>query len=271
MDEKLNGAASVSSSLKKFYEDRAQREVCSLQSEEWLNANRDFIKSAFQHSYMYDFDWLGRPIIQLPADMVLVQHLVWQAKPTLIIETGVAHGGSLIASASLMAMLDYCEWRESGDLRHITESSRRVIGVDVDIKEYNRALIETHPMSSKLTLIEGDSTSAQVIAQVRSLINTEDRVMVLLDSNHAKQHVINELENYSHFVTHGSYIVAFDTVVEDFPVGHFANRPWGRSNGPLSAVEDFLAGNPSFSREPRGNKLAMNGAARFGVLKRDAL
>lgn len=270
MDEQPNGAALASPSLKKFYEARKNREVSSLQSEEWLNANRHFIKSAFQHSYMYEFDWLGRPIIQLPADMALVQHLVWQAKPTLIIETGVAHGGSLIASASLMAMLDYCDWRESGDLRRITESSRRVIGVDIDIREHNRALIDKHPMSSKVTLIEGDSTSDQVIAQVRGLINTEDRTMVLLDSNHAKQHVSNELEHYSRLVSHGSYIVVFDTVVEDFPIGHFEDRPWGRSNGPLSAVDDFLAGNPSFFREPRGNKLAMNGAARFGVLKRGA-
>ena len=124
MDEQPKGAALASSSLKKFYEARKSREVSSLQSEEWLNANRHFIKSAFQHSYMYEFDWLGRPIIQLPADMALVQHLVWQAKPTLIIATGIAHGGSLIASASLMAMRDYCDWREKSYLIHASFINR---------------------------------------------------------------------------------------------------------------------------------------------------
>lgn len=252
--------------LKSFYDDRQARTEVVSTSEEWLTANKNFIDAAFRFSYMYEFDWLGRPIIQLPADIALIQHMIWTARPTIVLETGVAHGGSLVASASFLSLLDYCDWKKSGDISDITQSKRRVIGIDIDIREHNRELIRSHPMADKILLIDGDSTAEQTIAEVESIIEPSDITIVFLDSNHTSDHVYSELEIYSKLVSDNGFLVAFDTVVEDFPVGHFPGRLWGTDNGPLSAVEVFLQEHKEFVRDPVGTKLAMNSASRFGVL-----
>lgn len=208
-------------------------------SAKWKVSSRDF-------NYSYLFDWLGRPIIQYPQDMVALQELVWAVRPSVIVETGIAHGGSLVLSASLLALLDVAESVESGvafDPRH---SSRRVIGVDIDIRSHNRVAIEEHPMSAWITTIEGSSIDPVVVREVRSLVSDDDVVMVLLDSNHTHDHVLAELEAYSSLVSPGSYCIVYDTVIEDMPAGSFPDRPWEKGDNPRTAVEAFLARSPDF-------------------------
>ena len=193
----------------------------------------DWLVHSCRHKYSYNFTWLGRPIIQYPQDIVALQELVWEVKPDLIIETGVAHGGSLILSASLLALLDLCEGR--------LESSRRVLGIDIEIRAHNRAAIEAHPLSSRIRLLEGSSIGDEVYVQVRAEAEDAQRVMVILDSNHTHEHVLRELELYSPLVSSGSYCVVFDTVVEDMPADFFPDRPWGPGNNPKTAVHEFLS------------------------------
>lgn len=192
----------------------------------------DWLVHSCRHKYSYNFTWLGRPIIQYPQDIVALQELVWTVKPDLIIETGIAHGGSLILNASLLALLDLCEGR--------IDTPRRVVGVDIEIRAHNRAAIEEHPLFSRISLIEGSSIADAVLEQVRREAAGYERVLVILDSNHTHEHVLSELELYSPLVTPGSYCVVFDTVVEDMPAEFFPDRPWGPGNNPKTAVHAFL-------------------------------
>ncbi len=183
------------------------------------------------YKYSYNFTWLGRPIIQLPQDIVAIQEIIWTTRPDVVIETGVAHGGSLILSASILELL-------GGD--------GQVIGIDVDIREHNRVEIEKHPLSKRITLIEGSSVDGQVIDQVQKIINGKQSVMVTLDSNHTHEHVLEELRLYSPMVTRGCYLVVLDTVVEDMTDDSFPDRPWGVGNNPKTAVREFLRENDRF-------------------------
>lgn len=190
--------------------------------------------------YVYNFRWLGRPIIQLPQDMVAVQELIWQIKPDLIIETGIAHGGSLILSASMLALLDYGDAVETGQTLDPKATRRRVLGIDIDIRAHNRAAIEAHPMSHRIDMIEGSSVAPEVIAQVHQIAKAHQRVLVILDSNHTHDHVLAELEAYAPLTSPGSYCIVFDTVVEDLPDSMFPDRPWGKGNNPKTAVWEYL-------------------------------
>ena len=206
---------------------------------------------ACDYRYSYNFTWLGIPIIQFPQDIVAAQELIWSVKPDVIIETGVAHGGSLILSASILQLL-------GGD--------RFVIGIDVDIRQHNRQRLEQHPLASRLRLIEGSSTSDEVLAKVRELADTR-KVMVFLDSNHTHEHVLKELELYSPFVRKGSYLVVFDTVIEQMPVGSFPNRDWDIGNSPLTAVREFLARNRRFEVDTETHAKLLLSVAPDGYLK----
>lgn len=203
---------------------RADRDVQAL--------SRIWLREITRHKYAYNFTWLGRPLIQLPQDMVAVQELVWAVKPDLIIETGVAHGGSLIYSASLLELIG---------------GAGRVIGVDIDIRAHNRVEIEKHPLSRRIQLIQGSSVDRGVIRQVREAARGCERVMVLLDSNHTHKHVLQELRGYSPMVTKGSYLVVFDTLIEDMPGDLIKDRPWGKGNNPKTAVWEFLKKNRRFA------------------------
>lgn len=198
---------------------------------EWQAQSRCWMRRAFEQKYMYNFSWMGRPIIQTPVDMIAMQELIWQVKPQIIIETGVAHGGSLLFYASLLELLGEGE----------------VIGIDIDIRAHNRAAIEAHPMTKRLHLIQGSSTSAEVIEQVHARVAGKKRVMVCLDSNHTEAHVLAELDAYSNLVSEGSYLVVFDSVVEDLPQGFFSDRPWNVGDNPKTAVHKWLSGNPQFA------------------------
>ena len=198
------------------------------------------IKAGATGAYTYNFAWLGRPIIQYPQDMVAIQDLVWRIRPDLVIETGIAHGGSLLLSASLLALLDYCDAAEAGTLLDPRQPRRRVLGIDIDIRAHNRAAIEAHPLSHRIDMIQGSSIDPAIVAHVHAQAARHERVLVILDSNHTHDHVLAELEAYAPLTSPGSYCVVFDTVVEDMPDGMTAQRPWGKGNSPLTAVREYL-------------------------------
>ncbi|MCX7700490.1 MAG: cephalosporin hydroxylase family protein [Gemmataceae bacterium] len=194
-------------------------------------AAREFFLKSCEYRYSYNFSWLGVAIIQYPQDIVATQEIIWRVKPDLIIETGIAHGGSLIFYASMLELLG---------------GPGRVIGVDIDIRAHNRAVIEAHPMMKRITMIQGSSIDSAVVSQVRQLARGAQRVLVALDSNHTHDHVLRELELYSPFVTRGSYLIVFDTVVDDMPKPLLGDRPWGPGNNPKTAVHEFLKTNRRF-------------------------
>lgn len=211
-----------------------------------------WVRETARYKYVYNFSWLGRPIIQLPQDMVAMQEIIWEVKPQLIIETGIAHGGSLILYASLLELI-------GGD--------GMVLGIDIDIRPHNRVEIEKHPMSKRIKMLEGSSTSAEIIEQVKEIAAGRRPVMVVLDSNHTHEHVYRELQLYSLLVTPGSYLVVFDTLVEDMPDDLFADRPWGKGNNPKTAVWEFLKTTDRFVIDKEiENKLLIT-AAPDGFLK----
>lgn len=207
---------------------------------------RIWLREVTRHKYAYNFHWMGRPLIQLPQDMVAMQELVWQVRPDLIIETGVAHGGSLLMNASYLAMLEYADAAATGTVLDPARPKRRVVGVDIDIRAHNRRAIEAHPMSSRVTLVEGSAIDPGIVSQVRAIASRHSRVMVCLDSNHTHDHVLAELRSYAPLVSPGSYCVVFDTLIEDMPVEFFADRPWGPGDNPKTAVHAFLREQPEF-------------------------
>lgn len=202
--------------------------------------SREWSALTNRNGYTYNFSWLGRPIIQYPQDMVALQELIWKVKPDLIVETGIAHGGSLILSASMLALLDYCDAVNSGKLLDPRATRRRVLGIDIDIRAHNRAAIEASPMAHRIDMIQGSSISPEVIAQVHQTAKARQRVLVILDSNHTHDHVLAELEAYAPLTSPGSYCIVFDTLIEDLPDSMFVDRPWGKGNNPKTAVWEYL-------------------------------
>ena len=188
-------------------------------------ATREWVAAIAPHNYTYNFTWLGRPVIQFPQDLAALQEIIWETKPDLIIETGIAHGGSLIFHASMLQLLG---------------NSGRVLGIDIDIRAHNRAEIEAHPMFDRIDMIQGSSIDDAIAQQAREAAANARRVMVVLDSNHTHEHVLRELELYAPLVTNGCYLVVADTLIEDMPAGSFPNRPWDKGDNPATAVDAFL-------------------------------
>ena len=203
-------------------------------------AAQAFMQASTPERYSYNFSWLGRPIIQYPQDIVAMQELIWRVKPDLIIETGIAHGGSLILSASMLALLDYAEASETGEVLDPSQTRRRVLGVDIDIRAHNLAAIKAHPMSNRIEMLQGSSIEPEIIADVRKRAASFHRILVSLDSNHTHAHVLLELNAYAPLVSMGSYCVVFDTIVEDLPGDMYPDRPWSRGNSPKTAVWEYL-------------------------------
>lgn len=197
-------------------------------------------KELIVDKYAYQFDWLGRPIIQLPQDIVAFQQVVTAVRPTLIVETGIAHGGSLVLSSSLLCILDVMDGVDP------RKSDRRVIGIDIDIRAHNRKALDDHPLRFKMELIEGSSIDEAIIKNVHSKVKKDDVVLVVLDSNHTRSHVLAELDAYARITSVGSYCIVFDTVVEDLPRGSFPDRPWDVGNNPKTAVYEWLEVNKDF-------------------------
>jgi cephalosporin hydroxylase len=219
---------------------------------EVAEAARSLFMGSCRYKYSYNFRWLGRPIIQYPQDLVAAQEIVWKTRPDLIVETGIAHGGSLVFHASMLELLG-----ENG----------RVVGVDIDIREHNRSAIEAHPMFKRITMIQGSSIDEAVAAKVRELAYGRQRIMVVLDSNHTHDHVRAELELYSGLVTKGNYLIVFDTVIEDMPEDSFPDRPWGRGNNPKTAVREFLKTNDRFVVDHEIERKLLLTVAPEGYLK----
>jgi cephalosporin hydroxylase len=191
----------------------------------------EFMRLSCEHRYSYNFSWLGRPVIQYPQDLIALQEIIWLERPHLIVETGVAHGGSSIFFASMLELL-------GGD--------RDVLAIDIDIRPHNRAAIESHPLSKRITLIEGSSTDEAVVAQVKNIARERSGVLVVLDSNHTHEHVLRELELYSPFVRTGGHLVVLDTIIERLPEATLGERPWKRGDNPMTAVREFLRHNDRF-------------------------
>jgi cephalosporin hydroxylase len=211
------------------------------QDRAFLALTQNWLLQAIDHQYAKNFSWLGRPIIQIPQDIYAIQELVWRVKPDLIIETGVAHGGSLILSASLLALLDYCDASEKRLVFSPAESRRRVVGVDIEIRPHNRKAIEAHPLAHLIEMIEASSIDIEVVKRIRTMARGFERILVFLDSDHTHKHVLAELEAYAPLVSPGSYCVVWDTGVEDLPDGFVKNRPWGKGNNPRTAMNRYLA------------------------------
>lgn len=235
------------------FEQRNQAMIRGMAADADLQAKaRALFTAANQHEYSYHFRWLGRPIIQYPQDIVAMQELIWEVKPELIIETGIAHGGSLIFSASMLQLI-------GGD--------GLVVGVDIEIRPHNRQAIESHPMAKRIKMIEASSIHEDTAAQIRALAVGRKPVMVFLDSNHTHEHVLRELELYAPLVTKGSYLVVLDTVIEDLPEDAFPNRPWSKAHNPKTAVREFLKRDSRFVVEAEvENKLLLT-VAPEGFLK----
>lgn len=206
----------------------------------FMSKTRDWFNIANSYEYSYHYEALGRPIIQYPQDIVAMQELIWSVKPDLIIECGIAHGGSLILSASMLALLDYEEAVMQGKTLNPKESKRKVLGVDIDIRSHNKEAILEHPMAHLIEMIQGSSIDEQIIAQVHAFAKDYKRILISLDSNHTHDHVLAELEAYAPLTSKGSYCVVFDTVVEDLPDGSVTNRPWGKGNNPKTAVWEYF-------------------------------
>ena len=228
----------------------------------------DWIKETAPTNYTYNFSWLGRPIIQLPQDMVAMQEIIWSVKPDLIIETGIAHGGSLILSASMLAMLDYCEAAEKGKALNPTKSHRKVLGVDIDIRQHNKEAIESHPMSHHIEMIQGSSIASDSLAQVEKFAKNYNNILVCLDSNHTHEHVLEELKLYAPLVSLNSYCVVFDTVVDDMPAEMFPDRPWGPGDNPKTAVHEYLKSPSDFVIDNSVHDKLLITVAPDGFLKR---
>jgi cephalosporin hydroxylase len=220
----------------------------------------DFVLVAAETRYTYHFSWLGRPIIQFPQDIVVMQELIWSIQPELIVETGIAHGGSLIFSAAMLELNAACGGPQDAE----------VLGVDIDIRAHNREAIESHPMAKRISMIQGSSVAPEIIEQVKAKAAGKQRVLVCLDSNHTHDHVLAELKAYAPLTSVGSYCVVFDTIIEDMPAEMFPDRPWGPGDNPKTAAREYLKTHPEFEIDKRIDHKLLISVAPDGYLKRVA-
>lgn len=235
-----------------------ERLVSNARNEDLRSSADALMRATLAARYSYNFSWLGRPIIQYPQDIVAMQELLWSIRPDLIVETGIAHGGSLIFSASMLELNAACGGPKDAE----------VLGVDIDIRAHNRSAVEAHPLSRRITMMQGSSVDPAIIEQVRARAMGRHRVLVCLDSNHTHEHVLAELEAYAPLTTLGSYCVVFDTIVEDMPGALFNDRPWGPGNNPKTAAREYLKSHPEFEVDERIDQKLMISVAPGGYLRR---
>lgn len=239
--------------ISEFNQEVATRISSYEKNQELQNSGQAWLEASMDNMYVYNFSWMGRPIIQTPQDILAMQEIIWQVKPDIIIETGIAHGGSIIFYASMLQLIG---------------NNGFVIGVDIEIREHNRKAIESHQTFTSIKLIEGSSIENNIVQQVKNLIPANSRVLVVLDSMHTHDHVAKELELYSPLVSKDSYLVVYDTLVEYLPEKFSNDRPWGHGNSPLTAANQFLQKNSNFKLDKTiENKLIVT-AGRGGYLKK---
>lgn len=244
----------MSNAIQEFVNERQQRVLSNATNDALVSAAAAFNEASNKAQYSYNFSWMGRPIIQYPQDMIAMQEIIWEIKPDLIIETGIAHGGSLIYYASLLELIGKGE----------------VLGIDIDIREHNRKEIENHPMFKRIKMIQGSAIDPEIVAEVKKHTEGKQTILVVLDSNHTHEHVLAELQMYSPFVSLNSYIVVFDTIVEKLPDNYLPGyaRPWGVGDNPLTALNVFIKENPEFVIDQSINNKLLISVAPDGYLKR---
>ena len=234
------------------FREEVKDNIDGLQQDKALQAtSQAWINDTARHKYTYNFSWMGRPIIQFPQDMIAMQEIIWAVQPDIIVETGIAHGGSLVFYASMLELI----------------GKGHVLGVDIDIRQHNREAIETHPMSKRIQMIQGSSIDPAIVEQVRQRIEGK-KVLVVLDSNHTHEHVLEELRAYAPMASVGSYCVVMDTVVEDMPADAFPDRPWGKGDNPKTAVWAYLEENRDFEIDQAVHGKLLITVAPDGYLRR---
>jgi len=244
--------------MKTFEQEVNERVVANDKNPNLRSDAAAFMKSSLDAQYSYNFSWLGRPIIQYPQDLVALQEIIWRVQPDLIIETGIAHGGSLIFSASMLELNAACGGTPDAE----------VLGVDIDIRAHNRSAIEAHPLFKRISLIQGSSVAPDVVEQVKNKAAGKKRILLFLDSNHTHEHVLNELEAYAQLTSVGSYCVVFDTIVEDTSEQCPSDRPWGKGNNPKTAVCQYLKTHSEFEIDKYIDNKLLISVAPDGFLKR---
>jgi cephalosporin hydroxylase len=241
------------------FEREVEQRIASNVDDDMLKAGaQSFMRASMASKYSYNFSWLGRPVIQYPQDLIAMQEIIWSVQPDLIIETGIAHGGSLIFSASMLELNAACAGHHDAE----------VLGVDIDIRAHNREAIEAHPMFKRISMIEGSSIAPEIITQVYAKAAGKRRMLVCLDSNHTHEHVLAELKAYAPLVAVGSYCVVLDTNIEDLPKDVFQDRPWGPGNNPKTAVLEYIKAHPEFEIDKNIHHKLLITTAPEGYLKR---
>lgn len=243
----------------KTFEQEVKEQIITNGENALLQTNaQNFMQESHVSKYSYNFSWLGRPIIQYPQDILAMQELIWSIQPDLIIETGIAHGGSLIFSASMLELNEACGG----------EKGAEVLGIDIDIRAHNKTAIEAHPMYKRITMLQGSSLDPEIVIKVKEKSEGKKRVLVCLDSNHTYEHVLSELELYAPLTSVGSYCVVFDTIVEDMSAEVSSNRPWGPGNSPKTASIEYLTKHPEFEVDKQMDNKLLISVAPDGYLKR---
>lgn len=238
--------------IREFEEERVKLIEANSRNTALKEAANEFNELSNKAKYSYNFSWMGRPIIQYPQDMIAMQEIIWDVKPDLIIETGIAHGGSLVFYASMLELIGNGE----------------VLGIDIDIRSHNKKAIEEHPMFKRINMLEGSSVTQEMVERVKPFTVGKEKILVCLDSNHTHQHVLDELNFYSPFVSVGSYLVVFDTIVEDLPEAYLPNRSWGIGNNPKTAVYQFLKNNDNFEIDKSIDNKLLISVSPDGYLRR---
>jgi cephalosporin hydroxylase len=251
-----------------FLQERTERIAVYSCDTSLLNSADNFLHESLRTQYSYNFDWIGLPIIQYPQEMIALQEIIWKTQPDLIIETGIARGGSLMLSASMLALLDLCEAIKNKECINPSLPKRWVLGIDVDIREHNRIRIEDHPLSNRIKMIEGSSIAEDVVDQVHAFARNYQRILVCLDSMHTHDHVLAELNAYAPLVSLNNYCVVFDTIIEDISPGSFPDRPWDKGNNPKTAVWEFLKTHNEFMVDKDIEHKLLITVAPDGYLKR---
>ncbi|MDG1286926.1 MAG: CmcI family methyltransferase [Rickettsiales bacterium] len=240
--------------IKQFLDERHADIVKMGQDEELRQKSLEWMHHADKYKYTYNYSWMGRPVIKYPNDMMIQQELMWALKPDLVIETGIAHGGSIIFTAAMMEMMGI---------------DGEVVGIDIDIRKHNRDAIEAHPMMKRITMYEGDSVSSEMVEKVRAHTEGKKCVMVILDSLHSHEHVYKELQAYADMTTVGSYCVLPDTFIEFFPKGYYSDtRPWDVGDNPYTAMQQYMSEVNHFEIDKSLTHKAMITETIDGYLKR---
>jgi len=249
----LQGCWSMADDRAEF-EAKRRSDAIRMAADEALAADAlEVAVAADRHNWSYQWSWLGLPVIQMPSDIVVIQEIIWETRPQVVIETGIARGGSLVLSASILELIGEGE----------------VLGIDVDIREHNRRAIEAHPLAHRIRMVEGSSIDEAVVAVARASAAAVERVMIILDSNHTHEHVLGELRAYAPLVSVGQFLVVADTFIEDIPhQSHRPGRPWGPGDNPGTALRDWLGEDDRFAPDTYFNGKVLVTASPGGYLRR---